>query len=128
MTIAESLKRFREDYGLTQKQVADKIGMYPQAYSALERSKNGERIMPRVDTLIKIAQAFNVSLDYLAGLTEDPRPVDQILSEPGNVAQAEVSDSELTLEFLQSEIKKMQFQITRHQEEINELKNKFFEL
>ena len=126
MTIAEALRRFRENYGLTQKQVADKIGVYTQAYSALEHSKKGE-IIPRVDTLIKIAQAFNVSLDYLAGLSDDPRPVKQVLEELGDAAPVEVSE-ELTLESLQAEIKKMQIQLHRQQDEINDLRVKFFEL
>ncbi len=127
MTIAESLRRFRQDYGLTQKQVADKIGVYPQAYAALERSKTGEHIIPRVDTLIKIAQAFNVSLDYLAGLTDDPRTIKQILEELGDAAPVAVPE-ELTLESLQAEIKKLQFQLDRQQDEIKELRIKFVEL
>ena len=126
MNISESLKRFRQEFGLTQKQVADKLGVYPQAYAAFERSKTGEHIIPRADTLIKIAQAFNVSLDYLAGLTDDPRPVNQILQQSDS-APVEVPE-ELTLESLQAEIKKLQFQFDRQQEEINELRTKFVEL
>lgn len=127
MNISESLKRFRQEYGLTQKQVADKLGVYPQAYAAFERSKTGEHIIPRVDTLVKIAQSFNVSLDYLAGLTDDPRPVNQILAATADAAPVEVPE-ELTLESLQAEIKKLQIQFNRQQDEINELKVKFFEL
>lgn len=125
MNISESLKRFREEFSLTQKQVADKLGVYPQAYAAFERSKTGEHIIPRVDTLIKIAQSFNVSLDYLAGLTDDPRPVNKILSKTATVAPPEEPE-ELTLESLHAEIKKLKTQIKKQQEEINELKINFF--
>lgn len=124
MTISESLKRFRSEFSLTQKQVADKLGVYPQAYAAFERSKTGEHIIPRVDTFIKIAQSFNVSLDYLAGLTDDPRPVNKILLESATAAPPEVLE-ELTLESLHAEIKKLKSQIKKQQDEIDELKINF---
>lgn len=66
MVFADSLKRFRKEYGLTQKQVSDAIGIQPSAYQAYERGK----VKPSIEVLIKIAEAFNVSADYLLGLGE----------------------------------------------------------
>ena len=66
MNFADSLRRFRKEYSLTQKQVSDAIGIQPSAYQAYERGK----VKPSIEVLIKIAEAFNVSADYLLGLGE----------------------------------------------------------
>ena len=50
---------------LTQKQVADRIGL---AISAVSSYESGTRY-PSYDVLIKLAQIFHVSTDYLLGLT-----------------------------------------------------------
>ena len=70
MTLGESLKRFRLNFGLTQKQVAKELGIFPQTYQTYEGGKK----IPAATILIKIAEKFNVSLDYLAGLSDNPRP------------------------------------------------------
>lgn len=68
MTVAEALKRFRKEYGLTQKQVADAIGVLKPSYQRYEYSTN----IPTATVLIKIADAYNVSLDYLVGRSDNP--------------------------------------------------------
>ena len=50
---------------LTQKQVAERIGL---AISAVSSYESGTRY-PSYDVLIKLAQIFHVSTDYLLGLT-----------------------------------------------------------
>lgn len=40
MTIADALKRFREEKGLTQAELADKLGIFPQAYYRYEKRKD----------------------------------------------------------------------------------------
>lgn len=62
MTVADGLRRFRRDFNLTQKDVADKIGIFTQAYQRYEHS-----MIPTITVLIKIADAYNVSIDYLVG-------------------------------------------------------------
>ncbi|WEA52270.1 helix-turn-helix transcriptional regulator [Weissella paramesenteroides] len=57
------LKELREAKGLSQRQLANELGMVRQAYSNYER---GER-EPRIDVLIKLADYFDVSVDYLIG-------------------------------------------------------------
>lgn len=60
------LKEFRLAKGLTQKAVADYIGCSTVVYS---RYETGDR-EPSIETLIKIADLFGVSLDDISGRTE----------------------------------------------------------
>lgn len=71
MKIGEGLKRFRNEFRLQQKEVAQALNIKPQAYQVYEADK----VMPSVEVVKKIAVAFNVSMDYLVGLSDTPRPV-----------------------------------------------------
>ena len=68
MNFSEALRRFRKERGLTQKEVATAIGIREAVYQRYEQ----ERAVPSVNVLIKIANAFNVSADYLLGRTDTP--------------------------------------------------------
>ena len=70
MTIGEGLKRFREKFRLNQKEVAEIAKISVVAYQKYEYEKSA----PTVPVLIRIAQHFNVTLDYLAGLSDNPNP------------------------------------------------------
>jgi len=63
------VKELREDADLTQKQIAEFVHLSTISYIRYER---GEREIP-FDAAIKLAKHYNVSLDYLAGLTDKPR-------------------------------------------------------
>ena len=69
MTVAEALKRFRLQFGLSQKEVAGKVGMVPTSYYRYESG----RFLPQADILIKLADAYDVSVDYLVGRSDIPR-------------------------------------------------------
>lgn len=58
----ERLKRLRKDFDITQSQLAEQIGVVPSAVGKYERIPAS---YPSVEALIKIADYFNVSLDYL---------------------------------------------------------------
>ena len=62
----EQIKSLRMCKGLNQVELAKIFGVTKQSVSNWEN----ENIMPSVDMLIKIANFFNVSTDYLLGLTE----------------------------------------------------------
>lgn len=56
----------REDNDKTQKELAEYLGMkQPQYY----RYENGLRDIP-TDILIKLSKYYNVSVDYILGLTD----------------------------------------------------------
>jgi len=61
------LRDIRVDTGQTQKHVAKKIAISENAYSDLENKKCN----PSVDTLIKLCKYFNVSSDYLLGISDE---------------------------------------------------------
>lgn len=63
------IKDLREDCDLTQKAVAEKLGLYTTTYQRYER---GEREIP-FDLAIALAKFYNVSLDFLAGLIAEVR-------------------------------------------------------
>lgn len=61
----QRLKDMRDDAELKQETVAKHLGIRQNVYSRYER---GERTIP-IDLLIKLADFYNVSLDYLTGRT-----------------------------------------------------------
>ena len=67
MTLGESLKRFRKERRITQKQVADAVGINLRLYQSYESGQTN----PATSTVISIADAFNVPLDYLVGRDEE---------------------------------------------------------
>ena len=64
------IKNLRIDSDLTQKQVAESIGITQRKYSYLETG-----VHPLTDEiLIKLAKFYNTSIDYILKLTNNPTP------------------------------------------------------
>ncbi|MBC3938551.1 XRE family transcriptional regulator [Anaerotruncus massiliensis (ex Liu et al. 2021)] len=66
--LSTQFKKIRVEKNLTQKQVADGIGVAEQAYQRYEYGKT----VPSALVLIALADYFDVSLDYLVGRSDDP--------------------------------------------------------
>lgn len=64
------LRDLREDKDLYQKEVADIIDVSQQYYSEYEK---GNRPIP-IEKLIKLANYYNVSLDYICNRTNEKTP------------------------------------------------------
>ena len=64
------LKDLREDHDMSQQQVADYLGMKQPQYSRYER---GLRDVP-TDVLIRLAQLYKTTTDYILGLTNKSKP------------------------------------------------------
>ncbi|MCC2130015.1 helix-turn-helix domain-containing protein [Oscillospiraceae bacterium CLA-AA-H272] len=65
----QRLRDLREDRDLLQRQVAERLRCSQRVYSNYER---GERDIP-TDILIRLSEFYDVSVDYLLGLTNNPR-------------------------------------------------------
>lgn len=71
MIFYKRIKDMRVDNDKTQLEVANAIGTSQSYYAQYE---NGKRAIT-LDRAIILARYYNVSLDYLAGLIDDPRPL-----------------------------------------------------
>ena len=67
MEFSDRLKDLRRQAGLTQVDVAEKLGISQPAYASWERGVK----KPTQENLVKIAQILNVSVDYLVGNSEE---------------------------------------------------------
>ena len=67
MRIGERIKYLREAKGLTQKNVANKLGLESAAVSKYELNLRE----PNIEALKKLSEIFEVSTDFLLGLTPD---------------------------------------------------------
>lgn len=63
------IRDLREDHDLTQKDLSKKLNCSQQVYSNYEL---GQRDIP-TDILIKLSLFYNVSVDYILGISDDPR-------------------------------------------------------
>lgn len=70
MTYGGRLRGLREDCDCTQTQLAEMFHVSQKAISNWENGRN----KPPYDVLIKYAKFFQVSADYLPGLTDNPTP------------------------------------------------------
>lgn len=68
--IGERLYDLRKDAGLTQDDLADILKINKHSISSYEREKSE----PPDIIKISIAKYFNVSVDYLLGITDNPKP------------------------------------------------------
>ena len=64
----QRLRDLREDHDLSQQKLADQLGIYKTVYSNYEL---GKREIP-FSLVVKLARLYDVSIDYIAGLTNNP--------------------------------------------------------
>ena len=70
MKYYERIKELREDNDMSQEKLSKLLNIGQQTLSQYESNK---RKLP-IDLLERYAKIFNVSIDYIMGLTNDPRP------------------------------------------------------
>lgn len=83
MAIGDRIKDLRSDQGLSRQYIADHLGISPSTVNMLERNER----QPSVELLDKLAEYFNVSVDYLLCRTDikdaytrtNRDPLDEIL-------------------------------------------------
>ena len=92
--VGERLSELRKDKGLTQKEMADIFGVSKNTISLYER----DLMSPEDATEEAIARYFDVSLDYLHGLTDNQRSISSdntqviILRNVPDIAAAEITN------------------------------------
>lgn len=67
--LGQRIRKVRERQGMTQAALARTLGASVNAINGLEK---GSTQAPHIDRLVAIADILGVSLDYLAGRTDDP--------------------------------------------------------
>ena len=82
----KNLKKLRNENKISQQQLADVIHVSQQSVNKYENHD----VEPDIETLIKIADYFNVSVDYLIGRTE-------ILQMADRLHMSDLTDSEVEL-------------------------------
>ena len=65
------LRDLREDHDMTQDQLVAALGLNKTTYTNYEQ---GKREIP-FQLAIRLAKLYNVSLDYIAGLSSTPKPL-----------------------------------------------------
>ena len=68
MNFNQRLKQSRQSVNLTQKQVAEHLGMTPNAYQKYELGT----LEPNLSKLVQLSNLFHVSIDYLLGCSNEP--------------------------------------------------------
>lgn len=72
----KNLKRMRESAGVTQKAIAEAIGVSQQSINKYEN----HNIEPDIQTLIRIAEYFHCTVDYLIGYSGAGHTAEQNLT------------------------------------------------
>lgn len=90
---ADRLRQLRMERGETQKQLAEAVGA---SESAIAHYEAGRR-EPEALILLRIAQHYGVSGEYLMGLTDDPTRYQDLPPEWGQVLRA-AAEQHMSLE------------------------------
>ncbi len=68
MQYYQRIRDLREDQDLTQDQLVKILKMHKTTYTNYEQGKRE----PPFEFIIKLAKFYNVSIDYIAGITDNP--------------------------------------------------------
>jgi len=111
MSLADNIKKLREDKGLMQKEVAAEIGLKPAHYNKIEKSI----VEPSVDVLDKLAAFYSVTIDDIVHLKkyipevvimEDKTSAEQLRL----IAQLNEKDKSTIMNIIETMLTKQKFQ------------------
>lgn len=85
----ENLRKLREDVGVSQKQLAEAIGVSQQSINKYEN----HNIEPDIETLIRIAEFFDTSVDYLIGHSTVRRKIEEVAAYELNAEESQIVNS-----------------------------------
>ena len=94
----EMLQELRKDKGWKQSDLADRLGLSKSAIGAYETGISE----PSIENLIKIAELFNVNIDYLLGHNREsvswPDMASELPLETGSITLSAINDSMRSLD------------------------------
>jgi transcriptional regulator with XRE-family HTH domain len=111
MGLADKVKALRNEQGWSQSELAEQVGADP---AQISRYENG-RITPSADALVRLAETFGVSCDYL--LVDDaPRrpfrsPEDDLGDHLADFAELAQADRELVVRFIEALVTKTRLKV-----------------
>lgn len=93
MIFGERIKKLREDINISQKDLGECIGVSDVMISMYEQNKN----YPSINTILKLSDYFNVSIDYLFGREDqdDNIKFNLFIKEIRSEIGSEVSDEDI---------------------------------
>lgn len=68
--LGERVRQLRHEHGMTQRELADLVGITTQAFARLERGLS----LPSFPTFIRICSTLHTSADFLLGVSETAEP------------------------------------------------------
>jgi len=77
--LKHKLKTLRQQTGVSQAELAQAIGV---DQSSVGKYEGAAQVIPSAEVLVRIADYFGVSVDYLLGRTMYPTPSEQINDDP----------------------------------------------
>lgn len=91
--IAKNLIYYRKKAGLTQKELADKLGVKNSAVSNWEQGLNSIDI----DTLMKVCEIFNISFDVISGRVHEQTTNTSVvaIARGGEKVQYDLTEAEM---------------------------------
>ncbi|MCW0120731.1 helix-turn-helix domain-containing protein [Bacillus subtilis] len=93
MSFGHKLKTLRKQRGLTQKELAEKLFLSQSSITRFEK----DEILPTSETLSKIANYFDVSIDFLLDRPQPSQKKNSNLEKAFNEAIEELKDEETLL-------------------------------
>ena len=91
----DRLRRLRKANGYTQEGAATQLNVERSTYTKYETGDS----MPHQETLLRLAELFHVSVDYLLGNTASVEPISHVLQDDGTLAGLSAEDTSMLLTF-----------------------------
>lgn len=97
MIFSENFRKLRKEKQITQQVIADYLGITRQAIAAYEKGKRE----PNLSMIVKIAEFFEVSVDYLLGVSQLRLANAKIVSDNIKMIQGQRTYEELAADILE---------------------------
>lgn len=109
MSVGEKIKKLRKEKRWSQDELGLKVGVHGRHISRYENGKN----IPCTEVVVKMAQAFNVSTDYLLmdSSMRQPlnKPHDDIIGRIQNLGEISDADKSAIIQFIEALSAKYKF-------------------